>query len=1669
MKLLKRSVAAVLIAVLLYSIIGGSMIAAFAADFTAVRITVVSYANGTLNINWSQPPGAKAAEITYHTPNANNSATAMKQTVIGKNTAEINGLKPDYIYDIRVTVYGAVDGSNNPTGEPVGQGLLFYLPAMTFYSRALQQNSRTVDGGGLEIGVYPKLKLRWKEARIFYDPDYESNPDFTNNPDVYPNAANNTFLPFGRHEVPGYIAKSLNDIYGTDIAITSQSYEINLSVEGNAKKDLLITRTGESSYSACVSGSPAVSAAVTAPDGQGFMSFELWGREDENSTVKEPLPHNNTANILPDVDILPGTVYNMNIKPVFKDSSGIKVNALSSGSPDNAGKLNVRDESLLTNFASTPIRFEITKDAANNLYIKIYKADQGSTNLPKLYYDIQVDGSPNREKLVGSNYNGPYIIESIKGGDSQNERAYQIIVTSDSPEYRLESLSMQYKPADDSSRPPLPTGISVIDMTPETRSVTFPTGGAITVPVTVTVTSSAVKLSWDMPSNLDWNTIRNDLYYHFLLSTSQTDLPDTVPIYVNGSRWGDKEYAVKYRLVKDVSALAVTDLGNGRLTYTLDGFDLFTKETSTGAIGAALPNDDGYPDFLLPNTVYYLQMYTTKGDVDPAPSESQSEHSIIKSFTTLKGTEPDVPMPANLRQTDNENLATTSSAVTIEFDKVTNVKWKDYFTGYSDSGYDHYVYYDIYMSTAATTTSRSAFTLIGTTQIRGKDVDSTGDNDPASTRVKAVISQFKDQTSAAYGLFGPSLLANTTYYVKVKTRLVIQKKTDPTDVRTRESVLTSVLPVTTETSGVTPPDENRIKPLAPSDFSIAKTTGKDLMVTGESVTFTWSRKANERNVIYQIVKASKKLGPNDVAADYANDPEYQSLLAAYNDNPIKGITVTNSAIYLDIEPVSEDSEKAVYTFTVDHSMFPNKLYYFSLKAVRVDASGKLLDPPSESVWVSIPVTTKLIDKPNSLAAVVNAELGFFWTDATASLTAEDYKIYLKSPSDADFKLINRSQATVVKDGDGKTYYGRIFGLKADAYYDIRVTKGINTSVYEKTAVKTRDANHELEVMWAGKPLDSHAWYELAIIEEGGSEYTVLDASDLEQYVDKNDKIQPYYQEETLRTINSDELYYHAKIKSVNVVLPGGVVTKQPLKSNTKYYIKVRMVKVDSANGDFIAYSKYDGPVNIRTEFNQDDYDNNDREEQQKAIFLDRMQELERGYYWRVNIASNQSVCILLKGDRVSDAMKNSASDSFTIDMTSLSVNIETDEIYVPATVIRTMNSMDRSLVIKTSGTELVLRPKTLDASADGQFKDVSSRPEVKDLYVRLTISRPAVSASALPANLQKVSEVNELDVQAMGLSRTDKEVAQLIHDRLYDEDTGLVSDMLNLLESAYVGSGTGSKALIDQYTQSLIDTLQKDLSVYIGQTVSSSKLTNAVKDITAFDTPASVNVLFTGGSGVKVPYALYDGSASWQKVTAGMVQGSSNLRFNLIKTGRFVVMTVKSSTGAIPAGHWSESYVKELSSKYDLSDVFPGMQANFMPDNKATCSEVVLLYEIVTGRTAEDAGLNIRQKNTKLGLDSIINPNLLQKNIKREETAAVLLKLFSVKKGVNATAIRPGGRIAIKDENSIDEAYFQPVVVMVDMKIMDLDGNRNFSPAAAMTRAEVVAAFTKLLKQTGDL
>ncbi len=1683
MKRSKKYIALFVVTAFIFTIFAGLSTASYAA-VVPVTVSVQSFTDGVLTIRWTQPAGTKGAIITYHVPdNSDNASLAPTIYVVGDSKAEIRDLKADYIYDINVALYGALDAGNLPTGDQTGEGLLFFLPSITFKAAAVAPapSFEPVSGGGRESGTKPKLKLSWKIPKAFFDPNYLTAPHAGY---LDPNPGNNVFAEASTDDVKQFMEKSLNDIY-TDSPrdLDTLNFRINISSRlnllnsGSSQAAILVDQSIAAAgvYEAYVSGTTNPRAVVTAPDSQGFRSIQLEGRADTSAAMPPDIAGDD---ILPDNEILPGTVYYMNIKPIYKNAAG----DIGTGSAVSVGDTAGQNGSMLFGeraYVNTPIRFQLTKDSANNIYIKIYKINQGSLDLPRLYYEVQVTDDPSmqgdweiKKTMDDSYFSGDFAVTVLSGVNPNNTIYYKVVVKSENPVDRLESLALPYALTIDTSRPPLPMNIAVNNRELNIGVVGQPTADDITVK------STDVTFSWEKP--LNWDSIKNDLYFHFLISTSQADLPSKAPIFIDGKLWGAEEgYDVKYRMVKYISALSpkIRDTGN-RLEFTLDGFDLFTWEdfdegTSNVTMGTIprSPGDATYPGFLLPNTVYYLQMYTTSaidaaaaGNADP---DEMSDRSIITSFTTLNGVELDVPLPMSFELENNGKMiygAREVNYIDLRFDKVSNLDWRNYTTNYNELEYKYDIYYDIYMNSRTNT----QFTLVGTTQVLNGDVGFTGADDLQSTSVIAKISRFT-AGSPAYDLFGPELLANTTYYFLVRTRLSVTRRSDGSQAEVKESINTAVLPVTTILLAVKPPDDSKRKPLAPTDFNIAVNGSGNQMISGSSVTFRWQQQ--EGDVVYQLIRTTGKVDPTADPPEYESDPEYISFLNEYG-RPV-GNDPDRMAVYLDPTGSYDYGGKltiadGVCTFTVDRALFPNKLYYFSLKTVRVDNARELLEPSSESVWVSIPVTTSIIDPPSSLEVVQIPELGFWWNDDTAGLTADDFRIYVKGPSDPAYKLMTRAQSTIVKDPDARTYYGRVTGLKQGTAYDVRVAKGVDTTVYERTGLMARDSYHQLEVKWIGKPLDNYARYELAIMEEGASEYTVLTAGDLEQFTNMNGSILPYYIDETARTVKSDSQYFYARIKTMDVTLPGGIKTKQPLRSNTRYMIKIRAVKVDPVETALISYSKYIGPVSSRTEFNQDDYDNQDREEQQKAIFLDRMKELEKGYFWRVAMGANNITTILLKGDRVADALKNSAGDSFVVDLTGISVNINRDEIYVPINVVNAMRAQKKSLVIRTSGTELLLRPGTLDTAFNDLIRDISGRQDVKDIYVKLDLKRGGDVYPPLPSNQTPVSAVNSVKMQAQGFTTAYSDMAVLFNAKLYDEDSGLVSKMLNMLQNTYVGGGTGSSALIDQYTRSLAEMIEKELSVYINDTLNSSRLSNALRDISAFDAPAAANLAVSDSKGGIMPYVLYNGASAWQKLSNGTSASGASVIFSITGTGSFVIMAPNSLSGDIK-GHWAESSIKSLAAKYDLEDIFPGIRTSFMPNNKATVKEIVLLYEKVTGKSTENSGLDAKSKLVRLGLDSIVSSNSLARNADRQQTAAILCRLYSVKQGVDASRLRPAGRAAIVDESVIRDEYYSSVIMIVDIDVMRLDGNGRFNPGSTVTRAEAAEAFVRLLRLTGDL
>ncbi|MGB4648671.1 MAG: fibronectin type III domain-containing protein, partial [Acetivibrionales bacterium] len=199
MRQIRKPVAILAVAAILYSIFSVFGTVAYAA-FMPVTITVDDFSDGTLAFSWSGLTGARSAEIIYHRPGAGGTAIYHREVVTSGNSFSISGLQADYIYDISVTLYNDIDPA---AGDVIGRGLLYYLPAITFIASAPSQPYEDIEGGGREIGGTPKLRLNWKQPRIYFDPDF--HPGDRPYPQDDPDTDNGKFIEANSDEALQYM------------------------------------------------------------------------------------------------------------------------------------------------------------------------------------------------------------------------------------------------------------------------------------------------------------------------------------------------------------------------------------------------------------------------------------------------------------------------------------------------------------------------------------------------------------------------------------------------------------------------------------------------------------------------------------------------------------------------------------------------------------------------------------------------------------------------------------------------------------------------------------------------------------------------------------------------------------------------------------------------------------------------------------------------------------------------------------------------------------------------------------------------------------------------------------------------------------------------------------------------------------------------------------------------------------------------------------------------------------------------------------------------------------------------------------------------------------------------------------------------------------------------
>lgn len=1690
----------------------------FAADDDELALEVM-YNQSSYTYDVSFTPAIQPARVVlrFHTNEYDSVAMQYREEIIeliapelqnGKVVAHINDdlIMSNHIYDISVEVYRRIDDT-----VPYQKGLVYYLAGMTFTGESfnvMAKNSDIEDADPDRIkddknnailvksGYEPVIRLSWTVPTIIVSGSLKKLTD----PEV------------------------LAALSEENIPISRASFQINMTVGKDSDRKL--------NYY----------AEYDQEDGK----FKIKVGDQETEVVFDAEKNTMTVTLTAEHGIEPGTEYAFtNIGVIFRDSSSAPITLRSTklvANRDNRFPVRNRDkvfERISPNSSSifTPIPFEITKIDTDKVEVRFRKIVNGI--YPVLYYQVQdadrLDDLFSTEKswvkipessLTYDDFYGYHIVNVNVTGNTNPEWYFRVVVYDSETERPMtSSLAVNLQElAVDAGRPPMPKEIKVTPIYGGRTKVTVPSTdlstGEFNIPITHLELSFEKPISWKKYHNdrinddYGWDEFRSsphddsDYVFHIILSATlpesgvEKDTKVIKGLSDNSNEVSKEVYLpVKQKRVLVLSKKQfiqdpadpnriITQIPIGNTTNTIPGDKLFydyaTNTDLTDRENNEDPSEDGkpgdYPEFLIPNTTYYMQMFTSRyGDLAAINNEAWGDSdglggledsisylSPVISFTTWPLKEAVVPVPDigyRLYTGIEEDPDTGKTILSIisEFPPIlTNADWKRY----TDLSEKRMVKYEFFISKYPAnfdSTVDAAYLDIYTDQ---------ADKSNITVTIRELIN----------GSEREPILPNTVYYVKARASLWVihgesdlENPDDPVpDQQLGSSIETAVKSITTPKIDTGGWDNVDRYPQAPTSFAIAQDENMEDLVGDIWVDLTWDH--NERDVFYEMVCTTDPILPDAAEDDYMGDDINKRFLSIYGS---RGITVENSSLRLDVmdtDIISKANLEITGKKVVMHVrssptepsfLQPNRIYYFSLRAVRKETAPDGSEKVTFSRWITVPVTTKMVQPPALLEAVKDMEIGFNLVCNVSGITADAMEVYIRKKNSADtsFTKLNRGEFTCVK--DGTVFYFRIYNLEPDQWYEVRVKNTKSNTWYDaisKTWIttegapiqeKTRNPYYEIEVRFEGelsytyileaRPEDDNKYSELIYSGAGSTDYG---------YDTPSGRID-YYKEKV--SGEPGKYMYYARIRAINY---------KPLKSNTLYYVRLyKRIWITDENGNRInADSLSIGPVTARTDFSQADYDKDKTRDNIIDLFNDTADRLTQKLYWRIDINSGTNVRVLLKGDRIAGLLQAGKKSTVTVDISSEHADASYYEILIPYKTLEAIEKYNSRLNIKLLGSEITLNRGTVDLAL---LKQQGLAGAAKEAMLILKVSRRISPVKALTGDLKAASRSYELQAVAGGSRMTYAEIDKAIYDILKNPDAkgpfkyGILdrelTNVLNRLASYSYSSHLELKDLI----VSVIDKVEVELSRYLKDIIDGGSGLPAnfavTKSISEFPGKLGVKLEYTLQNGYIAPYVNY--GTGWREPAGGKGYVMQYVLFRVEKPGEYIVAV--RGQAAVQPGGTDSSALAYLSSRYDLTKVF-GKGTIYLA-NPIKGEQAVMLYAVVTERDAEIIGLTPMQKVTALDLGGIIGASELTGYLDNQTSVSLAVKLYCAKMNIDPKYMKPSRTITIENSSDIKTRLYPFVVLGVDLNIVELS-NRRFNATGRTTIGNMLDMVARILE-----
>ncbi len=461
-------------------------------------------------------------------------------------------------------------------------------------------------------------------------------------------------------------------------------------------------------------------------------------------------------------------------------------------------------------------------------------------------------------------------------------------------------------------------------------------------------------------------------------------------------------------------------------------------------------------------------------------------------------------------------------------------------------------------------------------------------------------------------------------------------------------------------------------------------------------------------------------------------------------------------------------------------------------------------------------------------------------------------------------------------------------------------------------------------------------------------------------------------------------------------------------------------------------SPFSDKVVTRTEFNQDDYDQEQKYQQYIDYYLEKADELKQSPYFQLR-TNNETGVLKYRLSYTNGLLQNNAGNVYTLEYLDKQSTI----YYIPADIVERANSSNVTFEVRPKGQRVLIHPYSVGKNITKEIADIVDDMNdygstIDDYYVQIVISADTYKGTI---NGQD-PEGPLVDIQM-----------RIIGSRMTEED--LDNAMLDRLDAA-INSGR----------YDLIDELEKELALGINDT----KLTYIVQDVLddVLQDFQSRGQYLLEGQLVNYSYGIDELNRS---MTVGMVPTSD--------VGDYLVYSRSQLTGwkQEAATYYNRSYqvkspelgsyiIVSRSDFSELSDEYTTAQIDIL--NKYHLSEVFTTNSIKKPRTRVTNGEMIQSFARLMGAGTLNDTRsyLLGKGIhlsalnelsmlRKEDATYVYVQVYAKKHQIDLNNVRIKDYAAIDDLNTVTSSYQQTILKGVALGVVDLENHR-LNPNAYM-------------------